>query len=450
MITPDTRPPTQVAKSLGIWTCTALVIGNMIGSGIFLLPASLASYGSISMFGWVFTAVGAILVALVFARLARMIPRAGGPYTYSRHAFGDFMGFLIAWGYWISLVSANAAIAVAMVSYAGVFWPALSNSPAVAAATAAAAVWVLTIVNIMGVKMAGRVQVVTTVLKLIPLILVATVGYAFFHPGNFVPLNVSGESHFTAITATATLTLWAFLGLESATIPAGDVIDPERTIPKATMIGTVFTAVLYILATAAVMGIIAPRDLVTSTAPFADAAQRMLGSWAAYFVAAGATVSCFGALNGWILNQGQIPLAAARDGLFPTPFAKVGRSGAPATALIISSTFVTVLLATNFTRGLVGLFTFIILLATLTSLIPFVFAAAAQLLIFIREKKRLEGQRLTGASIIAVLAFIYSLWTVGGAGQETVYWGFLLLLAGIPVYVWMVWKRGGSEAGSRE
>lgn len=443
MTTPTTPHPTT--KSLGIWTCTALVIGNMIGSGIFLLPASLATYGSISMFGWLFTSVGAILVALVFARLARMIPRAGGPYTYSRQGFGDFIGFLIAWGYWISLMCGNAAIAVAMVSYAGVFWPALSNSSGVAAAVAGGAVWLLTIVNVMGVKMAGRVQVVTTVLKLIPLILVATVGYAFFHPGNFVPLNVSGESNFAAITATATLTLWAFLGLESATIPAGDVIDPERTIPKATVLGTIFTAVLYILATAAVMGIIAPADLVASTAPFADAAQRMLGPWAAYFVAAGAAVSCFGALNGWILNQGQIPLAAARDGLFPKPFAKVGRSGAPNTALIISSIFVTILLATNFTRGLVGLFTFIILLATLTSLIPFVFAAAAQLIIFIREKKRFEGQRLTGASIVAVLAFLYSLWAVGGSGQETVYWGFLLLLAGIPVYVWIVWRRAKSE-----
>lgn len=435
---PDTaRPP---KKALGIWMCTALVVGNMIGSGIFLLPASLASFGSISMFGWLFTSAGAIMVALVFARLARMIPQAGGPYTYSRHGFGDFVGFLIAWGYWISLMSGNAAIAVAMVSYAGVFWPGLSASPGVAAAVAAGAVWALTIVNVLGVKMAGRVQVATTVLKLIPLVLVATLGYAFFQADNFVPLNLSGQSPFSAITATATLTLWAFLGLESATIPAGDVIDPERTIPRATVLGTVFTALLYILATAAVMGIIAPRDLMTSTAPFADAAQRILGPWAAYFVAAGATVSCFGALNGWILNQGQIPLAAARDGVFPRSFATVGRSGAPTTALVVSSVFVTVLLATNFTRGLVGLFTFIILLATLTSLIPYVFAAAAQLVIFIREKKRLEGQRLTGASIIAVLAFLYSLWAVGGSGQETVYWGFLLLLAGIPVYVWIVWR----------
>ncbi|NNG15514.1 MAG: amino acid permease, partial [Gemmatimonadales bacterium] len=173
--TESVRPPKKV---LGIWMCTALVVGNMIGSGIFLLPASLASYGSISMFGWLFTSVGAIMVALVFARLARMIPRAGGPYTYSRQGFGDFIGFLIAWGYWISLMSGNAAIAVAMVSYAGVFWPALSSSPGVAAAVAAGAVWALTIVNVMGVKLAGRVQVATTVLKLIPLILVATLGYA--------------------------------------------------------------------------------------------------------------------------------------------------------------------------------------------------------------------------------------------------------------------------------
>ncbi len=428
------RPTTRV---LGIWMCTALVVGNMIGSGIFLLPASLASFGPISIFGWLFTAAGAILVALVFARLARMIPKAGGPYAYARSGFGDFMGFLIAWGYWISLMSGNAAIAVAMVSYAGVFFPPLSANPALGAATAAAAGWILTAVNIMGIKMAGRVQVVTTVIKLIPLILIGTLGFAFFNAEHFVPFNVSGQSSFSAITATATLTLWAFLGLESATIPAGDVIDAERTIPRATMLGTVFTSIVYILATAAIMGMIAPGDLVASTAPFADAARRMLGSWAAYLVAAGAAISCFGALNGWILNQGQIPMAAARDGLFPKPMARLAPSGAPATALVVSSIFVTLLLAANFTRGLVGLFTFVILLATLTSLIPYVFAAMAQVVIFLREPERFRGQRLAGPTVIAVLAFIYSMWAVAGSGRDTVYWGFLLLLAGIPVYVWM-------------
>jgi APA family basic amino acid/polyamine antiporter len=282
---------------------------------------------------------------------------------------------------------------------------------------------------------------VTTVLKLIPLALLGTLGFAWFNADNFLPFNVSGRSDFSAITATAALTLWAFLGLESATVPAGDVEDPERTIPRATVLGTLIAAVIYILTTAAVMGIVAPSTLAESQAPFAEAASRIWGSWAGYAIAAGAVISCFGALNGWILNAGQIPLAAARDDLFPRQFARVTRRGAPTFSIFVSAALVTLLVATNYTRGLVGLFTFAILLSTLTALVPYAFSAMAELMIFVRERERFRGAKLARDSIIAVLAFAYSLWAIAGAGHETVFWGFLLLLAGLPVYVWIVWRR---------
>lgn len=428
-------------SKIGFWTCTSLVMGNMIGSGIFLLPASLAAYGGISIFGWLFTTIGVMFVALVFARLSQIVPKAGGPYAYTRRGFGEFAGFLVAWGYWIAIMAGNAAIAVAMVSYLTVFFPTLSMSKPLAGFTAIASLWVLSWVNISGIKHAGRVQVVTTVLKILPLIALGTIGFLHFNAELLTPFNVSGKSSFDAITATAALTLWAFMGLESGTIPANDVHDPERTMARATIVGVLATSVIYILSTFAVMGIVPTDSLGISEAPFADAATKIWGEWAGKLVAAGAIISCFGALNGWILNQGQIPLAAARDHLFPAVFAKVNKHGAPATAIIMSSVLVTVLIFTNYTRGLVGMFTFVILLSTLTALVPFVFTTIAQLLIFINEPERFSTKQLILHSSFAVLGFLYSMWAIIGSGHEAVYWGFILLLAGFPVYAFLIWRR---------
>ena len=428
--------------------CTSLVVGNMIGTGVFLLPASLGAYGGISVVGWAVTTTGALLLALVFARLARMMPSVGGPYAYTRRGFGDFAGFLVAWGYWISIWTGNAAIAVAFASYLTVFWPALAESGVLAAAVAISSIWLLSWVNAAGVRNAGIVQLVTTLLKLLPLLAIAAFGLLYFNADHFTPFNAGGESGLSAVTATIALTLWAFLGLESATIPADDVVNPERTIPRATVLGTLFAAAVYILGTVAVMGVIPPAALAGSTAPYADAAREMWGSWAGYAVGAGAAISCFGALNGWILLQGQIPLAAARDGLFPEAFKRLSDRSTPAFGIIVSSLLASVLIAMNFTKGLVEQFEFVILLATLHTLIPYVLSSMGQLLIFIRERTRFATDKLFGPSAIASLAFLYSLWAIAGAGQETVYYGFLLLLAGVPVYVWIVWRRRDSSEGT--
>ncbi len=423
---------------------TALVVGNMIGSGVFLLPASLGPYGGISLIGWLFTSTGAVLLAIAFARLARMIPRAGGPYAYTRAGFGEFAGFLVAWGYWISTCVGNAAIAVGMVGYLGFFWRPLATSPALGAAAALAAIWLLTWVNARGVREAGGVQLVTTVLKLLPLVAVGTIGLAFIHWDNFTPFNPSGRSTLSAVSATAALTLWAFLGLESATIPAGEVERPERTIPRATLLGTVLAAAVYILGTVAVMGVIPSATLATSTAPFADAASSMWGPWAAHAVAAGAAISCFGALNGWILLQGQLPLAAAVDGVLPPVLGRRSARGTPVASLVISSVLVTLIVGMNFTKGLVAEFTFIILLATLTTLVPYAFSTAALALMHFRERKRLSRAQLANALAVALLALLYSVWAIVGSGGDTVFWGCVLLLAGVPVYAGV--RRGRSRA----
>ncbi|MCP4664033.1 MAG: amino acid permease [bacterium] len=425
---------------------TALVTGNMIGSGVFLLPASLAAYGGMSIVGWLFTAAGAMLLALVFSRLGRAFPKIGGPYAYARMGFGDFIGFEMAWGYWISIWTGNAAIATAFVGYLAVFWPALGRSPVLGAAVAITAIWVLTGVNALGVRSAGWVQLVTTIGKLIPLFAIGMIGIFFIDIDHFVPFHAGDGSPFSAVTAVAALTLWAFLGLESATIPAEDVDDPARTIPRATVLGTAVAAVVYILGTVAVMGVIPAVDLAQTTAPFADAARALWGSWAGYAVAIGALLSTFGALNGWILLQGQIPRAAARDGLFPAGFGRLSGRGTPIFGLLVSSVIATVLLGMRSHGGLVEVFTFVVLLATISTLVPYLFTTMAELLLFINERERFRGERLAGSATIAVLAFAYSLWAIVGAGQEAVFWGVLLLFAGMPVYVWMRWRSRAERA----
>ena len=415
----------------------ALVMGNMIGSGIFLLPASLAPFGGLSLVGWLVSLGGALMLASVFARLSRLDPAAGGPYAYTRRAFGDLPAFLVAWGYWMSMWIGLGALAVALVGYLTAFFPQLAHAPAAAAITALAAVWLLVAVNVVGVRAAGWVQVVTTVLKLLPLALVGIAGLFHFDPAHFTISQSGVRSLASGVPAVAALTLWAFLGLESATVPSESIENPDRTIPRATMVGASLAGVIYIVSTIGVMSLIAPSMLSASAAPFADAARLLAGEWAARAVAAGAAISCFGALNGWILMAGQLPLAVARDGLFPPVFGRVSARDTPAAAFIIAGVLTTALVCLNYTRGLVELFTFFILLATLNTLIPYVFSSLA---VFMLNDER-RAPLTTAGRLAASLAFLYSLWAMGGSGAETVYWGFLLLIAGLPVYVYMVRRK---------
>ena len=427
----DTLPK----KTIGIWTSTSLVMGNMIASAMFMLPTTLSFYGSISLIGWIVSGFGAVCLALVFSWLSQLMPVAnGGPYAYTRAGMGDFAAFLVAWGYWISIWCTNAAIAVAFISYLTVFIPVLGSNALYAVIVGLSSIWFLTWINTRGVREAGAVQIVTTILKIAPLALVTVGGIFYLQVENYFPFNSSGTSDFSAITTTATLTLFAFLGLECATIPSGQVENPEKTIPKATMLGTLATTALYILGTVVIMGVLPPAQLQTSQAPFADAAASMWGDWARYLVAGGAVMSTFGALNGWILMQGQIPAATAVDKLFPSIFKRENKFGTPAFSLVASSVLVSLLMLMNFSRSLANTYQFIILLSTMTVLVPYLFSTVSYSILAVRSNslKWNNGLKLG----IAMVAFIYSLWAVAGSGQETVYWGFILLMAGVPIYGW--------------
>ncbi len=275
---------------------------------------------------------------------------------------------------------------------------------------------------------------ITTAIKILPLALIGVGGILWIDPSHFAVAATGPRAIAHGLTSSATLTLWAFLGLECATIPAGSIRDAARTIPRATVAGTLLASLIYIVSTVGVIGLLDPSSLGQSTAPFADAARVLFGNRAAELVALGAAVSCFGALNGWILIVGQLPMAAAKDGLFPDAFARISPRGTPVTGMVIAAVLATGLIAMNYTRSLVDLFTFVILLATLSTLVPYAFCSLAGFILG-RQDPRMRMSART--SIIAALAFIYSLWAIGGAGADVVYWGFLLLLSGLPVYVWI-------------
>ncbi|MDE2140221.1 MAG: amino acid permease [Gammaproteobacteria bacterium] len=425
-------------RSLGLATTTSIVVGNMVGSGVFLLPASLAVYGAYSLWGWGFSTVGALLLAWVFSSLSRRLTRAGGPYAYPREAFGDFAGFLIAWIYWLSILGTNAAVSVAFVSYLTVFVPILGSVPLYGGLAAIAAVWLLTALNIWGVRAAGNLQLVTVILKLAPLLALAIFGVFYFDPKLLTTAHVT-VSAASAVNTTAAFTMWAFLGLECATVPAAHVKNPEKTIPRATLLGTAIAAAFYIGCTTVVMGMVPGTALAHSNAPFADAARIMWGHWGAWIIAATAMISCFGTLNGWLLMQGQFPKAVADDGLFPQLFARGERRGAPAYGMIISSIIATLLIVMNYSHGLVAMFNVLILLTTFFVLVPYMLCSMAEIVLS-RGQKR-PGKSPLPNLVVACLAFAFALWAAAGTGKDSLYWGTLLLLVGIPIFVWQKHRR---------
>ncbi|UVO51617.1 amino acid permease [Sphingomonas sp. SUN019] len=414
---------------LGFWTALALVVGNMIGSGIYLLPATLAPLGANALIGWGVTIAGAMCLAFVFARLSAKLPLAGGPYAYANAAFGATTGFFVAWSYWVLVWAGNGAIAIAVVSALSLVFPVIGSGIA-SAASALAIVWLLVVINIRGVALAGRVQVVTTVLKLVPLagvILLAAWlllrdGTAAVAPATPVPLGAG------AIAGAAALTFWGFLGVESATVPADKVANAASVVPRVTLIGTALTGVVYFCVAAAV-ALLMPADVTaTSPAPVAAFLGATLGTGMAEVVALFAAISAFGALNGFILLQGEMPWAMARGGVFPAWFGKESRRGTPARAHLVSGVLVSVVMLLNYTGSTGQLFQDVATISLAAGMAAYLASALAAI-------RLLPGDRpLVVASVVAA-GFV--LWMVWGLGLKADLWGLGLMLLGLPVYLWV-------------
>src|SRR5690348_444755 len=429
----------------GLTAAIALIVGSIIGVGIFNLPSSLAAYGPITLISMALTTVGALAFALLFAALSRRLPADGGPYAYARVAFGNRLGFTNAWSYWITAWAGNAAIAVGWVLYVEHFINKGQNK-LYSILLVLVGLWIPAAINLSGVKNIGSVQVITTIIKFAALAFMSIVGLFYISKANFTPWNVSGQSALNAIGGGMAIALFSYLGVETASVAAGKVSNPDRNIPRATVLGTIATAVVYMLSLTVVFGIVPTSKLATANAPFSDAANAMFGgTWAGNVMAVAVIISGLGALNGWTMICAEMPLAAANDGLFPERFKHISKNGVPAFGIVASTVLASIAMIINYLgSGGATVFTTLVLMTGITSAIPYGFSALAQLKWRWIDHRETQTPRFARDMIIAVLSLVFSILFIvysRNTGQSFwVYWApYLLaagaLLLGIPVYL---------------
>jgi len=438
-------PEVDGGGQFGLGTATALIIGSIIGVGIFNLPSSLAPLGPITLVSLGLTTIGALALAILFATLSRRLPADGGPYAYARAAYGNFWGFANAWSYWITAWAGNAAIAVGWVLYVEEFVN-TGHTKIYSILLVLVGLWVPAMVNLSGVKNMGTIQVVTTILKFFAVGFLAIVGLFFIKSGNYTPFNVSGGSASGAIGSGMAIALFSYLGVETASVAAGKVRDPDRNVSRATIFGTLATAVVYMLSLFAVFGILSNGVLQHSTAPFSDAVNAMLGGSAGGKVmSVFVIISGIGALTGWTMICAEMPLAAANDGLFPKPFKKLNKAGVPAFGIISSTALASVAMAVSYIgSGGADAFTTLVLMTGITSAIPYGFSALAQIKWRAADQKLMKSPRFLRDMSVAILALAFSIafiyYSRNTDKSGFLYWApFLLAITafviGIPVYL---------------
>jgi APA family basic amino acid/polyamine antiporter len=417
---------TAAHKKLGPWMSLSMVMGIMIGSGVFLLPAALAPFGWNAVVGWALTIIGTMTIVLMLVRLTRHLPEADGPHGFVGTAFGPLPAFLVTWSQWVATVVANAAVSTAAVSYLSMFAPGIDAVPGLPALLSIGVVWGVTLVNLRGAHAAGGFQIVTTILKLTPLI--AAIGITLWVTGAtkgaaLAPLPAEGFSA-SAITAAAALTLWAMLGFESASFASAQVDNPSQTLPRALIWGTALTGLIYIIACSGI-ALLMPADVAAAShAPFADFIAQYWGHGPALTVAIFAAISGIGCLNGLSLSNGALVVSVARAGAVPAWFGGVTSHGTPVRALLFNAALTTILLLLNSSRTMTDLFVYLALLSTSSTLFVYLGVTTSAL-------------RLRIGGIIGLVALGYVFWTLWGAGVQATGWSTVLLIAGAPVF-WLM------------
>ncbi|HET7487124.1 MAG TPA: amino acid permease [Acidimicrobiales bacterium] len=444
LVPPEQQAPISPGHRFGLPQAIALIMGSIIGVGIFNLPTSLSSYGPITLVSMALTTIGAVALALLFAALSRRLPADGGPYAYARQAFGNRLGFANAWSYWITAWAGNAAIAVGWVLYVEHFVNKGHNRLG-SIILVLIGLWVPAVINLSGVKNIASVQVLTTIIKFAALAFMSIAGLFFITKANYTPWNVSGESAIAAIGGGMAIALFSYLGVETAAVAAAKVRDPDRNVPRATILGTLACAVVYMLSLTVIFGVLPSSALAASSAPFSDAADFMFGgTWAGNLMALAVIISGFGALNGWTMICAEMPMAASKDGLFPDRFKVLNHAGIPAYGIIASTVLASVAMVVNY-MGSNGatVFTTLVLMTGITAAIPYGFSALAQIKWRLMDHRTLETPRFVRDMIVAVASVVFSIlfiWYSRNTGHSFwVYWApFLMagaaLLLGIPVY----------------
>lgn len=421
----------DTARPFGFWTATALVVGGMIGSAIFVLPAALAPYGWTGALAWVVAVGGALCIAYALGRLSAAVPQANGAIAVTGAVLGDLPAVLIGWSYWISCWAACAALSIAATGYLSVFVPALSATPGSAALTSLTILWAATLFNLRGAHAAGRFQVVTTLLKLLPLLIVIAIAGLAIGGGTFTPPQLpAGATVLTGLTPAVVLTLFALVGFEATGICAGRVRDPGRTVLRATMAGTALTGLLYLVVSTAIVFMVPAERLAGSTTPFALFVEMFWGRGPALLVALFAAIAAIGALGCWVLVQSEVPLGMARAGLLPRWFAGVSGRDVPVRVLVLSSVLASALILSTASGTLSGIYVFMGLLVTSTTLYLYLAICIAALI-----------RRV--AVIPALIGVPFTLWAMWGVGAEASGLGLLLTLTALPLY-WM--RRQGTIA----
>ncbi|MDA8651008.1 amino acid permease [Porticoccaceae bacterium] len=426
---------------IGFWRGWSIAVGCAIGSGVFMMPTLLAPYGLLGLVGWITAGAGTLLVALSLSRLVRRIPKSGGPYAYVQAGLGDFAGFLIAWTYWVACIAAVSGIAIAFVGYLGVLIPAVTASSIASLLVALVLVWTVIAINVKSISDSGTFQVITTVLKIVPLLFIVGLGVVNMDTANLPPLNPTEMHPIALLAAVTTIVMWSFIGIETATVPADNIANPETTVPRI-LIAALFTVLtIYLLVSIAIALLVPAHELENSAAPFALAATKVMGPVGGIIVAVGALISTLGSLNANTLTAGQVPVAAAKDGLLPARFLILSTSGTPIFSFLVAGVFISLLLILNYSKGLVAAFTFMAMLSTLSTLIAYAFCAIAE---FYFLKGDTKSRSRTRAIILAAAAFLYSFFAIWGAGAEIVFYSFLLILLGMPFYALVRKDHGNS------
>ena len=453
--TPPTPPVTpdvplsprnqQKAHALGLTSATGLVIGSIVGTGVFTMPAVIAGAGTMGIVVLGVIAVGAMLLAVLFGQLTRRIPDSdGGLYAYSRHEFGDFAGYLVGWCYWVQAWAGNAAIVSSWVFYVDALFGWAHPSGMANWGIAMVGLWVPALINLAGIRQMAWFQNITVVLKFLPLLFVGIVGWFFVSSAHFGAFNASGGSLYSAIGIAAGVALFSFIGVEAAAMTAKRVANPRVNVMRASMLGTALSAVLYVLVTAVVMGLVAHHTLIDTGSPFVNAFDSMFphSAWAGKFIAAVAVVSGIGALNGWTLIVTETSRAIAQDDLFPRPFAWTDRKGTAWFGILVGTALPSLLMLWRYnTSAGLTVFTYLVDLTVVTVAIPYFMSAIAQLTYLVSRRRRVQGWQLARDLSVAGASVLFSMWVTFASGYQVVYQALVVILAGLILFAFLNARR---------
>ncbi len=433
----------QTTNRMGLTALTIMTASNMMGSGVFMLPSSLAQIGSISVWGWVLTFCGALVLALVFAKVSELAPCKGGVIANIGRSFGPYIGLQTTLFYWLSTWIGNCALLVSGVGYLAYFFPTLHH-PLHAALACIAILWIFVVLGLQGARIVGYAQIFTGTCMLVVVLGIGILGWFRFDYSLYTQAyNVTGQSNTHAVLAAAAISLWGFLGLESASVSEAQVIKPKRNIPLATICGLAIAALCYVSSSNVIMGILPHEQLIASSSPFADTARFLWGSRAGECISAMAIIACLGAMPGWQILQTEVPRSAAEAGLFPPMFAATNQHGVAYKGLICTACLMTGVILLTVSPSLEQQFRTIIILAISACLIPYAFAAVSLPVVMVTQKLG-RSRQFAIYGCLSLFGLVFVAVALMGAGTQPLFWGIILQMVTIPLYLLFIMRQQAS------